>query len=56
MCFIVGKLLEKYEKWGLKINLEKTLYMGCGEETKYLLILEDQKGCIKGCEKCKYLG
>ena len=29
--------------------------MGCGAETKDL-ILEDQKGCIKGCEGFKYLG
>ena len=29
--------------------------MGCGEETKDL-ILEEQKGCIRGCEECKYLG
>ena len=29
--------------------------MGCGAETKDL-ILEDQTGCIRGCEECKYLG
>ena len=29
--------------------------MGCGAETKDL-ILEDQKGCIRGCEELKYLG
>ena len=29
--------------------------MGCGAETKDL-VLEDQKGCIRGCEKFKYLG
>ena len=29
--------------------------MGCGAETKDL-ILEDQKGCIRGCEGLKYLG
>ena len=29
--------------------------MGCGEETKDL-ILEDQNGCIRGCEEFKYLG
>ena len=34
MEFMVRKLLEEYEKWGLKINLEKTFYMGCGAETK----------------------
>jgi hypothetical protein len=29
--------------------------MGCGAETKDL-ILEDQKGCIRGCEEFNYLG
>ena len=29
--------------------------MGCGAETKDL-VLEDQKGCIRGCEEFKYLG
>ena len=29
--------------------------MVCGTETKDL-ILEDQKGCIRGCEEFKYLG
>ena len=33
MEFMVRKLLEKYEKWDLKINLEKK-YMGYGEEIK----------------------
>ena len=47
MEFRVRKLLEKYEKWGLKINLEKTFYMSCRAE--------DQKGCIRGCQEFKYL-
>ena len=29
--------------------------MSCGAETKDL-ISEDQKGCIRGCEKFNYLG
>ena len=49
------KLLEEYEKWSLKINLEKAFYVGCGAETKDL-ILEDQKGCIREYEEFKYLG
>ena len=56
MEFMVRKLFEEYEKWSLKINLEKTFYMGCGAATKDLLILEDQKGCIRECEEFKYLG
>ena len=49
------KLLVEYEKQGLQINLEKLQYVGCGAETKDL-ILEDQKGYIRGCEEFKYLG
>ena len=52
---LARKLLEEYEKWGLKITLEKTFYMGCAAETKDL-ILEDQKGGIRGCKEFKYLG
>ena len=33
---------------------KKTLYMGCGAETKYLL-LEDKKGCIRGWKEFMYL-
>ena len=51
MEFMVRKVLEEKEKWGLKINLEKTFYMGCGGETKDLL--KDQKVCIRGCEEFK---
>ena len=47
--------LEECEKWVLKINLGKTLYMGCGAETKDLM-LEDQKRCIRACEEFEYLG
>jgi Reverse transcriptase (RNA-dependent DNA polymerase). len=43
MEFMVRKLLEEYEKWSLKINLEKTFYVVCGAETEDL-IMEDQKG------------
>ena len=39
----------------MKINLENSFYLGCGAETKDF-ILEDQKGCIRGCEEFKYLG
>ena len=56
MELMVRKLLEGYEKWGLQINLQKkTFYVGCGAETKGL-ILEGQKGCIRGCKEFKYLG
>ena len=55
MEYMLRKLLEEYEKWGLKVNLDKTFYMGCGIKTEDL-ILEDEKGLIKGCEELDYLG
>ena len=55
MEFMVRNSLEEYEKCVLKINLEKNFYRGCGAETKGW-ILEDQKGCIRGCEDFKYFG
>ena len=34
MEFLIRKLWEEYENWGLKMNLEKkTFYLGCGAET-----------------------
>ena len=36
--FIVRKLLDEYEKWGLKTNLEGNFDMGYGAETKCLLL------------------
>ena len=55
MAFIVRMLFEEYEKLGLKINLEKAFWVGCEAETKDL-ILENQKGSIRGCEEFKYWG
>ena len=40
----------------MKINLKRTLYVGCGAEPKYLLILKNQKGRIRGYEELEYLG
>ena len=34
MEYMLRKLLEEYEKWGLKVNLDKTFYMGCGNKTE----------------------
>ena len=36
-------------------KFRKTSYIGCGAET-IDIVLEDQKGCIRGCEEFKYLG
>ncbi len=53
--YMFRKLLEEYQKWGLKINMEKTLYMGCGVNNRDL-ILQFGKGKIKHCSEFKYLG
>ena len=50
----IRKLLEEFEKWGLKVNLGGKMYMGCGAESKEL-ILEDEKGCVRSCGEFKYL-
>ena len=55
MEYMLRKLLEEYEKWGLKVNLDKTFYMGCGNKMEDL-ILEDQKCFTKGREEFDYLG
>ena len=52
---LVRKLLDKYKNWSLKINLETIFLHGLGTETKDLK-LEDQKCCIRGCEKFQFGG
>ena len=54
MVFMVITLLEEYEKWGLKINLEKNFLVELWSRNQNL-IFEDQEGCIRGCEEFKYL-
>ena len=51
--FMVRKLLEEYEKWGLKINFKKLFTWVVEQKPK--ILLEDQKGCIRRCEEFKYL-
>ena len=51
----VRKLSKEYEIWGMKINQEKTFYMGCGAETKDL-ILEDQRVCIRDVKNLSIWG
>lgn len=53
MIYMLRKLKEEYEKWGLNINLEKTEYMCVGERTNNIQIGEDT---IKACRKYRYLG
>ena len=40
---------------GFENQFRENFYVDCGAETKDLII-EDQKGCIRGCEEFKYLG
>ena len=42
-------------KMGFQNTFIKNFYMGCGTETKYV-ILEDRKHCIKECKKFEFLG
>lgn len=53
MEYMVKKLKEEYELWGLKINLGKTEYMCIGGEVADLDI---EEGNIKGCRAFTYLG
>ena len=48
--YMTRKLKEEYEKWGLKINMEKTKYMAIGDKSKDL-VLEDGQGTIKVCNE-----
>ena len=57
--YLMRKLTETFEKWGLKINYDKTKYLVAGgdavagKDVKDLVV--DNK-IIKGCEEVKYLG
>ena len=55
MEFMVRILLEEYEKWRLKINLEKNILHGLWSRNQNV-IMKDQKGCISGCEEFEFLG
>lgn len=56
MEYMIRKLKEEYNKWGLKINSDKSYYLIVGDEEMKDLQLEDTGEIIKGCEECKYLG
>jgi hypothetical protein len=54
MEYMVRKLKEEYEKWGLAINLEKTKYV-CIGKGKVTLKFGGRKE-IQTCTECTYLG
>lgn len=51
--YMLRKLVEEYEKWGLELNMEKTQYMTIGTEGRDL---NTEKGNIKRTSQYKYLG
>lgn len=53
MEYMLRKLTEEFEKWGLKLNYQKTEYMCVGREAQNIRI-EDVD--IKTCTTFKYLG
>lgn len=53
MSYMLNKLIEEYNKWGLEVNTEKTQYMvigGKGED------IELESGTIKNVAEYEYLG
>lgn len=54
MNYMMRKLIEEYEKWGLEVNLKKTEYMCLGGEREDLV--DDNGQRIKQCDVYKYLG
>ena len=52
--YMVRKLDEEYEAWGLKINMEKTEYLIVGSNDRNNLILDQAE--IKNVNSFKYLG
>lgn len=51
--YMLTKLVEEYEKWGLKINTQKTEYMVVGAKGNNL---ESKEDVIKCTDRYKYLG
>jgi len=49
--YIVKKLIKEYEKWGLRVNTQKTKYLCIGAKTENL-IMEGNKELTRN----KYLG
>ena len=52
MEYMTRKLKERYEKWGLAINLEKTKYVCIGERKEILKFDDGEE--IKPCTEFRY--
>jgi hypothetical protein len=53
--YMTRKLIDKYDLWGLKLNVKKTKYMAIGDTSRDLQ-LEDGKGTISHVNEHTYLG
>lgn len=51
--YMMRKLIEEYDSWGLEVNMEKTQYMVIGREGQDMVT---DKGIIKSTNEYKYLG
>ena len=54
LTYMARKLIEKYRKWGLEVNVKKTECMSIGGSAQNIA-LENNK-IIKHCKEYKYLG
>lgn len=53
MQYMLAKLTEEYNKWGLQLNMEKTQYMVIGGRSENI---ELESGTIKNTDTYDYLG
>lgn len=51
--YLLRKVIEEYDKWGLTLNTEKTKYLVIGGQGHDIVT---DKGIIKTCQEYKYLG
>jgi hypothetical protein len=54
MEYITRKLKETYEKWGVDMNLNVTIYLCSGKTHSNLKL--DKNSEIESCQEYKYLG
>ena len=53
LTYMINKLTEEYDKWGLQINMQKTQYMSIGGRGEDI---ETEGGIIKNVKHYEYLG
>ena len=52
--YMLKKLNEEHDKWGLNINFDKSVYLKVANEEKENLNMDGR--VVKGCKSFKYLG